>query len=115
MAAATGNQLAAFLEAVPGATRPRDYEHLKRQQTITDFAAGGGWRAIAERQVGPIGERRGFIDVHLERKARREVTVVEIWDWFDDVGAAWRGLDAKVAAVRRDTPLENSWDPIRRG
>ncbi len=30
------------------------------------------------------------------------MAVVEIVDWFDDVGAAWRGLDAKVATVARD-------------
>jgi hypothetical protein len=31
------------------------------------------------------------------------MAVVEIWDWFDDVGEALRSLDGKVAAAARHT------------
>ena len=102
VAAASGTELAAFLEEMPGASRPRDYEHLKRQQVVAEFAKPGGWRAAIEHGVTSGHGRQRSIDVLLERPSRREIAVVEIWDWFDDVGAAWRGLDAKVAAVRRD-------------
>jgi hypothetical protein len=29
------------------------------------------------------------------------VVAAEIWDWFDDVGAALRGLDAKVSMLEK--------------
>jgi hypothetical protein len=102
VAVAVGSQLAAFLEGLPGATRPRDYEHLRRQQLVVDAAATGGWKAMVERRVGPISEHGPAIDVWLERPPHHEIAVVEIWDWFDDVGGAWRGLDGKVASVRRE-------------
>jgi hypothetical protein len=40
------------------------------------------------------------IDVALVRPATAEAVVVEIWNWFEDVGGALRGLDGKVAALR---------------
>ena len=102
VAAASGARFVCFLEELPGATRPRDYEHLRRQQLIASIAARGGWRATAERPVDPSWQRGRSIDVLLERRTLHEVAVVEVVDWFDDVGAAWRGLDAKVARVTRD-------------
>ena len=45
---AVGHQLAAFLELTPGATPPRDVEHLRRQQLVIDTATAGGWRAVPE-------------------------------------------------------------------
>lgn len=102
VAAASGAQLVCFLEELPGSTRPRDYQHLKRQQLIAGVAAGGGWRATAERPVDPSWRRSRSIDVLLERGSRHEIAVIGVVDWFDDVGAAWRGLDAKVATIRRD-------------
>jgi hypothetical protein len=102
VAAASGAQLVCFLEELPGATRPRDYQHLRRQQLIASVAARGGWRATAERAVDPSWRRSRSIDVLLERRPHHEIAVVEVVDWFDDVGAAWRGLDAKVATIARD-------------
>jgi transcriptional regulator with XRE-family HTH domain len=102
VAAATGSQLAAFLEGAPGATRPRDYEHLKRQQLVADFSKLGGWQPSVEHALDQAHARQRSVDVRLDRPKRCETAIVEVWDWFDDVGAAWRGLDAKVAAVRRD-------------
>jgi hypothetical protein len=58
--------------------------------------------ATVEHGLDPARERPRSIDVRLDRDRTSETAVVEIWDWFDDVGAAWRGLDAKVEAVRRD-------------
>jgi hypothetical protein len=101
VAVASGAQLVCFLEELPGAAKPRDYEHLRRQQLIAGIAAKGGWRATAERPVDPSWRRSRSVDVLLERPARHEMAVVEIVDWFDDVGAAWRGLDAKVATLAR--------------
>lgn len=94
-AAAVGSQLAAFLENLPGADRPRDIEHLRRQNALVELAAPGGWRGHPELAVDPIAPRSRSIDVALLRAARREAVAAEIWDWFADVGEAFRGLDPR--------------------
>jgi transcriptional regulator with XRE-family HTH domain len=101
VAAATGHQLAAFIERVPGTTLPRDYEHLKRQQLVISTARSGGWAATVEQGIDTDWERPRSIDVLLTRDDRSEVAVVEVWNLVDDVGAAIRGLDAKVARIAR--------------
>jgi len=104
MAAAVATQLAAFLEAVPGADLPRDIEHLRRQQLVISVSRGGGWKARPERPIDPSARRSRSIDVELERIARREIAVVEIEDLLADGGDAMRRLADKVAAVRREAP-----------
>jgi transcriptional regulator with XRE-family HTH domain len=101
-AAAVGTELAAFLQATPGADLPRDIEHLRRQQLVVALAVGGGWTARPERAIDPAARRSRSIDVELERAARREIAVVEIVDLLADGGDAMRGLADKEAAVRRD-------------
>ncbi len=100
-ALACGTQLAAFLEALPGASLPRDIEHLRRQQAVIDLAARGGWRAMPERPIDPDAARSRSIDVLLERPERREVAVVEIVDLLLDAGADIRGITDKVHAMQR--------------
>jgi len=100
-AAAVDTQLAAFLEAVPGADLPRDIEHLRRQQLVVATTRSGGWIARPERPIDPGARRSRSIDVELERSVRREIAVVEIVDLLTDGGDAMRGLSDKVAAVRR--------------
>jgi len=99
LAAAVGSELAAFVEAAPGADRPRDHEHLRRQEALIAFARPGGWRPAPELVLGPARWARS-IDVALTRPATREAVVVEVWDWLDDVGAAMRSLGAKVEALQ---------------
>lgn len=99
VASAVGEQLVAFLERVPGADQPRDLEHLRRQSALITIAAKGGWQGRPEMAVDPGNVRSRSIDVVLVRPRTREAVVAEIWDWFDDVGAGLRGLDAKVAAL----------------
>jgi len=100
-AAAVSTQLAAFIEATPGATLPRDIEHLRRQQLVIASAAVGGWSARPERPIDPAAGWSRSIDVQLERAARHEIAVIEIEDLLADGGQAMRGLEDKVAAVRR--------------
>jgi transcriptional regulator with XRE-family HTH domain len=107
-AAAVDTQLAAFLEAVPGADLPRDMEHLRRQQLVIAIARDGGWTARPERPIDPGARRSRSIDVELERAARREIAVVEIVDLLTDGGEAMRGLADKVSAVRREVGA--SWN-----
>jgi hypothetical protein len=96
-------QLAAFLEAVPGADLPRDIAHLRRQQLVITIARSGGWAARPERAIDPGAYRSRSIDVELERISRREIAVIEIEDLLADGGHAMRGLADKVAAVRRES------------
>ena len=103
VAAALGEQLAAFLEGASGADQPRDVVHIRGQSVLITTASPGGWRGLPEFAVDP-GTRSRSIDVVLIRPASREAIVAEIWDWFDDVGAGLRSLDSKVAALRLRLP-----------
>jgi transcriptional regulator with XRE-family HTH domain len=100
VAAAVGEQLVGFLERAPGASLPRDIEHLRRQAALIDRAKPGGWTALPELAVDMASTRSRSIDVALVRSTRREAVVAEIWDWFDDVGAGLRSLDGKREAIR---------------
>jgi len=103
-AAAVQTQLAAFLEATPGADLPRDIAHLRGQATIVRESATGGWTAKVEAGIDPMAQRSRSIDVELERVTRHEIAVVELVDLLADAGQDMRGLADKVAAVRRDRP-----------
>ena len=105
-AAALNVQLAAFVEAMPGADLPRDIEHLRRQNLVVATAQAGGWTAIPEATLDE-GRWSRSIDVLLSRAARREAAVVEIWDLLLDGGEAMRGLAAKVQALRAQ--LDPAW------
>ena len=113
-AAALNVQLAAFVEAMPGADLPRDIEHLRRQNLVVATAQAGGWTAIPEATLDE-GRWSRSIDVLLSRAARREAAVVEIWDLLLDGGEAMRGLAAKVQALRaRLGPAVARAGPARR-
>jgi transcriptional regulator with XRE-family HTH domain len=94
-ASANGEQFVGFLELAAGATPPRDIEHLRRQSAVIDYAKPGGWQAMPEFAIDPGAIRSRSIDVVLLRRETHEAVLVEIWDWFDDVGAALRSLDGK--------------------
>src|SRR3954454_7437794 len=100
-AAGVGTQLVAFLEQAPGASLPRDLEHLRRQDLVIRTAVAGGWVAHPEAALAHDGPRPRSIDVLLTRPARREAAVIEIWDLILDGGDAMRGLEAKVIETRR--------------
>jgi transcriptional regulator with XRE-family HTH domain len=108
LAAAVGEQFVGFLEHAPGAARPRDMEHLRRQSALIELATAGGWSALPELAIDPGPGRSRSIDVALLRPLTGEAVVAEIWDWFDDVGAALRGLDAKVSALGARLAVERS-------
>jgi transcriptional regulator with XRE-family HTH domain len=104
VSAAIDEQFVAYLERAPGATLPRDHAHLKGQELVIRTATMGGWRPMPEAALDPTAYRSRSVDVQLERRDGCEIAVVEIWDWFDDVGAALRSLDGKVAAAGREEP-----------
>ena len=99
VAAAVDEQLVAYLERAPGATAPLDHAHLRGQELVIRTARSGDWRPMPEARIDPFPQHSRSVDVLLTRAARNEIAVVEIWDWFDDVGAALRSFDGKVAAI----------------
>jgi transcriptional regulator with XRE-family HTH domain len=101
VAATVEMELAAFLDRSAGADLPRDIEHLRRQSAIAARAMAGGWAVAPEARVAATTPGRS-IDLLLEREAWREATIVEVWNWLADVGAGFRSLDEKVAAIRRE-------------
>lgn len=103
-AAAVDTELAAFLQARPGADLPRDIAHLRGQATIVREAEPGGWEAGVEVPIDPDARRSRSIDVALERATRHEIAVVELVDLIADAGQDMRGLSDKVAAIRRANP-----------
>jgi transcriptional regulator with XRE-family HTH domain len=103
-AAAVGVQLAAFIEARPGADPPRDIEHLRRQELVIVLSRSGGWEGRPEVAIDPHAQRSRSIDVLLTRSRGQETCVVEVVDLLADGGAALRGLADKVAAVRQSSP-----------
>ena len=105
-AAAVGEKLVGFLEVAPGATPPRDIEHLRRQASLISFAEPGGWQALPELALDRGAIRSRSADLVLLRRARREAALAEIWDWFDDVGASLRSLDGKRDALARHLEAE---------
>ena len=109
-AAAVGEQLVGYFEHAPGAERPRDIEHVRRQNAVIEAARRGGWTAHPELAIDTDVVRSRSIDVALVRAATHEAVVVEIWDWFDDVGASLRGLDGKKTALQaRLTEADGPW------
>jgi transcriptional regulator with XRE-family HTH domain len=100
--AALNLQLAAFFELAPGATPPRDVQHLRRQQVVIRTSAGGAWAGRPEMPIVTADGANRSIDVFLDRVVgpAHEIVVVEIVDLFTDMGEDLRGLDRKVDAVR---------------
>jgi transcriptional regulator with XRE-family HTH domain len=96
-----GTDLRAYLEAASAASPPRDAAHLRHQELVINVAAQGGWRARPEASIDRDPARSRSADVLLRRaRARRvEHLFVDIWDWFDDVGASLRSFDRALARV----------------
>ena len=78
-----------------------DAGHLAAQELMTRIAMAGGWRASFEAAVDG-SSFAGSTDVLLERENR--VVLCEIWNRLDDLGAAARSSDRKVARVTAAHP-----------
>ena len=85
--------LHAYLERVSGAGAPRDAVHLRHQELVARTAAHGGWQPLVERALGGAG----VADLLLARADER--ALIEVWDWFSDVGDAFRTWDRKVERI----------------
>ena len=99
VARAAGTDLRAYLERATAADQPRDAVHLRAQELIARTAARGGWKAHPERALDLDPGRSRAGDMVLTR--RDELALVEVFDWLEDVGEAFRSWDRRLATVER--------------
>lgn len=92
---AAGTDLRAYLEQATAADQPRDAVHLRNQELIIHSAQPGGWAAHPEAAIGRAPGRSRSVDILLTRP--RELAVMEVHDWPDDIGAAARDWDRRLA------------------
>ena len=101
---AVGGRLKGYIEHTSAADAPRDAVHLKGQELILRTAAQGGWRGLPEAALDRDVSRSRFADVLLARRRAggpREVALIELIDWFDDVGTPTRAWQRRLEAVER--------------
>jgi transcriptional regulator with XRE-family HTH domain len=75
---------------------PRDAGHLAAQELVLRLARSHGRTASFELPTRPADPARSS-DIGLRDDANRTLIVVEIWNRLDDIGAAARATDRKVA------------------
>ena len=97
--------LRAYLERASGADAPRDAVHLRHQELLARTAATGGWQPRPEHGLGGSG----IADLVISRLD--ELALIEIWDWFADVGDAFRSWDRKLDRLQAptDKPVSGCW------
>lgn len=102
LARAVDVDLRAYLDQASAAGQPRDIVHLRNQELVIRTAARGGWSARPEEPIDDATRGSRSIDVLLTRRgeAGHEIAAVEVFDWFEDVGAAARSWDRKLARVQ---------------
>jgi transcriptional regulator with XRE-family HTH domain len=100
---AVGTSLNAYLPESTAAGAPRDAVHLKAQELVIRMARAGGWHGTAEVQIDREARSSRFADVLLARPRLRpsEVALIEVIDWFDDVGSPLREWPRRLEAVER--------------
>lgn len=100
---AVGTTLNAYLPETSAADMPRDAVQLKAQELVIATAKVGGWHGLLEQQIDREVRTSRFADVLLQRPRQQptEVALIEIIDWFADVGAPMRDWPRRLAAVER--------------
>jgi transcriptional regulator with XRE-family HTH domain len=102
---AVGSRLDAHIKRATATDQPRDAVHLRHQELVIRIALGGGWRALPEQHIDRDARTSRSADVLLARPWARpaadEYALVEVWDWFVDVGAAGRDWHRRLAALER--------------
>ncbi len=96
-AKAVGGELRTYVAATSAADQPRDAVHLRHQELVLSVASAGGWRGLPEAELDRQAGTSRAADVLLTRGS--EWAIVEVWDWFMDVGASLREWDRRRAAL----------------
>ncbi len=95
---ACGTDLRAYLERTSASAQPRDAVHLRHQELVARLASAGSWRPMPEAQLDIDPTRSRSADLLLMRPD--DVALFEIWDSFEDVGAAFRSWDRRLGRLR---------------
>lgn len=98
-AMAVGGRLRGYLQEVSAASLPRDSVHLRGQELVLRISAGGGWHGLPEVPLGRDARTSRMGDVVLRR--HYEYALVELIDFFPDVGAAGRDWPRRLEALER--------------
>jgi transcriptional regulator with XRE-family HTH domain len=105
---AVGATLDAFLRRATAADQPKDAVHLRGQELIIRTALAGAWRALPEEPIDREARTSRFADVLLYRRppGPRELTpaeyaLMEVIDWFEDVGDPIRDWGRRLEALER--------------
>ncbi len=115
-----GADLHAYLAHSSSADAPRDSVHLRTQELVARTAETGAWRSIPEFALDDAARGTRSLDLWLERQhvpgERIEVAVIEVMDWFEDVGARFRDWDRRLGRARQlaiaTRTLEYDNDPV---
>jgi len=101
---AVGTSLSAYMPETSAAGLPRDSVHLKNEELIIRTAQPGEWRGLPEERIDREARTSRFADVLLYRQRPAdpdEYALMEVIDWFDDVGAPMRAWQRRLDAVER--------------
>jgi hypothetical protein len=98
-ASAVGGRLHAYIERASGAAMPRDAVHLRNQELVMRTAQLGGWRGLPEVRLDADARTSRMADLVLRRA--NDWALCEIYDWFEDVGAAGRAWQRRLDALER--------------
>ena len=100
---AAGTSLSAYLPQASAADQPRDAVQLKAQELVIRVANPGGWAGMPEMQIDGEARTSRFGDVVLSRPRIQptEIALMEIYDWFDDVGAPTREWQRRLEGVEK--------------
>jgi transcriptional regulator with XRE-family HTH domain len=112
---AVGTRLNAYLPEASAADQPRDAVQLKGQELVIATAKRGGWEGSVEERLDAQASTSRYGDVVLRRPRRgpTEVALMEIIDWFDDVGGPMRGWQSRLEALeRRQIARMTGGDPL---
>lgn len=103
-AIALGSSLNVYLKQASAAGQPRDAVHLRNQELVLRTAEPGRWQALPEEMIDREARTSRAADVLLCRAIRGQATcyvLIEIWDWFADVGESARDWGRRLDAVER--------------
>jgi transcriptional regulator with XRE-family HTH domain len=103
-ATAVNAPLDAFLRHVSAADLPRDASQLKGQELVLTLTKPGGWKGLPEEPIDRDARTSRAADVLLFRRRQdqpAEYALVEIIDWFHDVGEPMRAWSSRQSAVER--------------
>jgi transcriptional regulator with XRE-family HTH domain len=90
---AVHGDLRAYLERSSAAEAPRDAVHLRHQELLARVAVDGGWSVDPEWSLGGAGV------ADLVLRCPSEAALIEVWNWFADVGDAFRSWDRKLERI----------------